>query len=188
MNIDVSLLAPERVRPLKKNEYDRMVEMGCFEGEHVELLRGGLVEMSPQGPAHANLTEVLAGMLRDRLRDRARVRQHSPFALSDVSEPEPDVAVVPLGDYSRSHPQRAFLLVEVADSSLMKDRRIKADLYAEGGIPEYWIVDIQAQAIELYRSPASGRYGDMKTAGKAEKLALQAFPDVEVNLMELFAG
>ena len=70
------------------------------------------------------------------------VRTHSPLAVSDDSEPEPDVAVVSAGDYSTRHPQTALLVIEVADSSLQKDRRVKAALYAAAGIPEFWLVDL----------------------------------------------
>src|SRR5580704_11900392 len=76
------------------------------------------------------------------LGDRAEVRVQAPFGASDVSEPEPDLAVVPPGSYLDEHPSRAHLLIEVADSSLQDDRRIKGPLYAAAGVPEYWIVDL----------------------------------------------
>jgi Uma2 family endonuclease len=152
--LDPALLAPEEVRPLSRAEYDRLVELDFFEDERVELLRGALVRMSPQGAAHANAPARVMKQLILALGDRAVVRAHSPLSLGDWSEPEPDIAVVPPGDYSRSHPATALLVVEASDSSLRKDRRIKAELYAEHEIPEYWIVNLVESVVEVHMAPA----------------------------------
>src|SRR6187200_1961257 len=85
-------------RPLKRSEYDRMVELGLFQDERVELLRGVLVKMSPQYAPHASTIQKLNKLLMSRLQDRFELRIQSPLALSDDSEPEPDVAIVPRGD------------------------------------------------------------------------------------------
>jgi Uma2 family endonuclease len=138
-----------------------MVELGLFDEERIELLHGALVEMSPQGASHADVTERLAMLLAAAAAGGARVRQHSPLAVSDDSEPEPDIAVVPPGDYSREHPRMALLVVEVADSSLRKDRKIKAALYAACAVPEYWLVNLVDQVIEIHRAPLGGQYEDV---------------------------
>jgi Uma2 family endonuclease len=184
--LDPALLAPEQVRPLRRAEYDRLVDLGYFEDERLELLRGVLVEMSPQGAPHANAPAVLGTRLVRALGDRAHVRQHSPLALGEWSEPEPDIAVVAPGDYSREHPTSALLVVEAADSSLRKDRRIKAELYAEHGIPEYWIVNLVERIVEVHTLPAGGRYTSIATRGPGEALSPAAFPDISVPVSELF--
>jgi Uma2 family endonuclease len=185
VTLDADSLLPERVRPLRRSEFERLVELGVFDDERVELLGGVLIEMSPQGASHSTVSARLHGLLHDALRRRAEVRAHSPIALSDDSEPEPDVAVVPLGDYGRELPSEAHLVVEVSDSSLRKDRRIKTELYASAGVPEYWIVNLVERVVEMHRAPADGRYTDVKTCRPGERVALSAFPDVEVDASQL---
>jgi Uma2 family endonuclease len=109
----------------------------------------------------------------------------APLAVSDDSLPEPDVAVVPSGDYDRAHPKTAFLVVEVADSSLNKDRLVKAALYAAGGVEEYWIVDLAAGVIEVHSDPVAERYRRAAPASPGESLRLRAFPDVEIPVGDI---
>src|SRR3954470_20232504 len=100
----LSLIEPEQVRSFKRSEYDQMVELGMFQDERVELIRGVLVKMSPQRAPHASTVQRLNQLLMARLQGRFSLRIQSPLALSDDSEPEPDVAVVTLGDYETEHP------------------------------------------------------------------------------------
>ncbi|HET9627759.1 MAG TPA: Uma2 family endonuclease [Kofleriaceae bacterium] len=158
----LSLIEPELVRSLKRSEFDRLVELGLFADEHVELIEGTLVKMSPQLAAHASTVTKLAQLLFAQLHGRWIVRSQAPLALSDDSEPEPDLAVVALGNYDASHPTSALLVIEVADSSLRKDRA-KAALYARAGVPSYWIVNLAARTLELYASPDGDRYAESRT-------------------------
>jgi Uma2 family endonuclease len=175
-----------RQRPLRRAEYDRMVELGLFERERVELIRGMLVEMAPIGPPHADPIDFLnRRFVRAIADERAVVRIQQPFAASDDSEPEPDLSIVPPGRYGDDHPDRAFLIVEVADSSLAYDRETKGPLYAESGVPEYWIVDVAAQRIEVY-TLVDGRYGAPSYFARGQHLAPRAFSDVAVVIDELF--
>jgi len=183
--IDLAALAPERLRPLRRVEYERLVELGCFEDEKIELIDGILVAMSPQGTEHAYAVQQLAMLLIPALKGRAIVRVQSSLAASDDSEPEPDVVVVPRQDYSRQHPMHALLLIEVAESSLRKDRRIKGSLYARTGVPEYWIVDVASRAIEVYRDPRDGAYAQVTRHHLGEILRPLAFEDVEVPVAEV---
>jgi Uma2 family endonuclease len=105
----------------------------------------------------------------------------------DESEPEPDVAIVPNRSYAGSHPASAFLIVEVAESSLTYGRETKAPLYAASDVAEYWIVDVTGRAIEVFREPANGRYTSVRRAGLDESLSPGAFPDVVVSVSALFA-
>lgn len=170
---------PLRIRPLRRVEFDRMVESGVFEeDEHIELLAGALVAMTPQGDTHSDCAGVLMTLLIRTLGERASVRAHSPFAAGDYSQPEPDVAVYPPRRYGRGHPGAALLIVEVADSSLRKDRGLKSEIYAEAGVPEYWIVDLVHGVVEVRSAPADGHYTRTATYARGESIALAAFPDL----------
>jgi Uma2 family endonuclease len=175
----------ESIRPLHRREYDRLVELGSFDDERLELLGGLLVAMSPQGTEHADVISRLATLLVKALADRALVRSHSPLVVADDSEPEPDVAVVEPGDYSCEHPSAALLVVEVSDSSLRTDREVKAPLYAAAGIQEYWIVNLVDRVIEVHRAPREGRYTDVAQHGRGVTLRPLAFADVVVAVGEL---
>jgi Uma2 family endonuclease len=184
-------IAPEWQRRLRVDEYHQMIEAGIFdEDEHVELLHGILVAMSPQGPRHARIIEHLTWALQRALGDAYRVRVQLPLTLAD-SEPEPDIAVVAAGatDPDR-HPDCAILVIEVAGGSLRRDRDVKTVLYARAGIPEYWIVNVDTHAIEVYRDPdrEAGSYGFARVASEHERISPLQFPDLVIALSELFGS
>jgi Uma2 family endonuclease len=183
--LDTSMLEPERTRPLKRTEYDRLVELGMFDGEPIELLHGTLVTMSPNYPEHTGPIGQLNTILVPRLLGRALVRVQMPVWAADESEPEPDVAVVPPGDYFKTHPDRVFLIIEVASSSLKKDRDVKAPLYAASGFPEYWLFDVASRQVHVFRDPVEGTYRTVTQHGRAEVLRCLAFPDVDVPVAEI---
>ncbi|HYV47511.1 MAG TPA: Uma2 family endonuclease [Myxococcaceae bacterium] len=185
MMLQPSEIAPERVRPLRRTEYDLMVVAGAFEGERVELLSGALVEMTPQGTGHSESVARLSRLLTRALPDQYVVRTHSPFAATDDSEPEPDLAVVPDENYSARHPSTAFLVVEVADSSRAKDLGPKARLYAAAGIPEYWLVDLVDDVVLVHLHPEGGRYASVEAHPAGEVLKPTALPQVEVAVARL---
>lgn len=174
--------APEHFRPLRRVEYDRMVELGLFQGEHIELIDGELRRMSSIGPPHTSTVDRLNERLVLALVGRARVRVQGPFAADELSEPEPDLTVLPLADYDAAHPSVAHLIVEVAESSLSYDRGRKARLYAECGVPEYWIVNLVSRVVEVHREPGADGYGQMSVHPKGSRLQLLAFPDVELAI------
>jgi len=171
-----------KVRRLKRDEYDRMVELGMFEREHVELIRGVIVRMSPQGAPHAGAIEALTELLVTRLVGRARVRVQLPLLAPDDSEPEPDLAVVDRGNPHQAHPAAAHLVIEVARTSGRYDRDTKGPLYAEMGVAEYWVVDVAARSITVYRDPRDGRYAHVETPETTESITLVAFPDVSIRV------
>ena len=164
------MVSPMRLPPLKlhrwsRTEYDRLIERGLLDmDDRVELLDGLMVVKEPQGSWHAATVAHVQGVLQRAFGAHYHVRTHAPIALDRMSEPEPDLAVVKgrARDYLREHPATPVLLVEVADSSLAKDRLRKSDLYARAGIAEYWIVNAIDVVLEVYRQPerAGGtRYG-----------------------------
>jgi Uma2 family endonuclease len=174
--------AAEKVRPLRRVEYDKLVALGVFEGERIELIDGALLQMSPIGPPHCATVDRLTELFVLALAGRARVRIQGSFAAGELSEAEPDVSVLPLGDYDAQHPQQAHLIVEVADSSLSHDRGRKARLYAECGVPEYWIVNLIDRSVEVHRTPSAGQYEHVSLHPKGSRLRLAAFPDVELGV------
>lgn len=178
----MEVLAPDRIRPLQRAEYDRLVASGCFADERLELLRGALVTMSPQGAGHAECVRRLTELLVLALVGRAAISPQCPFAATSDSEPEPDLAVLPLASYHREHPTAAHLVIEVAASSLGKDRAVKAGIYAESGVPEYWIVDLAAERIEVRRAPTGGDYRELTTVRRGERIGLVAFPEVALEV------
>ena len=170
--------------------YSRLVEEGVLSpDERVELLEGVIVGMAPHSPRHAAGITRAANVLGAVVEGRATVRVQLTLVLGAHSAPEPDVAVVPgrVDDYDRAHPRSALLVVEVADSSLAEDRLTKAPIYAAAGIPEYWIIDLRHDQIEVFREPdrKRSRYASFMTAGRGERLELVAFPGVTVAVDDL---
>jgi Uma2 family endonuclease len=144
-----------KLRRWRRVEYDRLVELGIFTGERLELLNGLLIVREPQRSPHAAIVSQVARVLERAFGPGWYAREHAPLALDDDSEPEPDVAIVagePWTHYG-AHPSTAALVVEVADSSVRLDRRLKAELYARNRLPEYWIVNLTDVALEVYRDP-----------------------------------
>jgi Uma2 family endonuclease len=180
------LVASERLRPLRRVEYDRLVQAGFFEqDDKIELLEGVIVQMTPQGLGHAAAIERLTQLLVLALAPRARVRVQLPYAASEISEPEPDLAVVPPGEPEQSHPDRALLLIEVAESSLNKDRRVKTRIYAASGVPEYWVVDVSGRTVEVRTDPGDEAYRQVRVARPGDTISLRAFPDVEIAVSDV---
>jgi Uma2 family endonuclease len=164
------------IRLLKVDEVLRMVDAGILgKDEPVELLDGLLVEMTPQGPLHANTIDRLAERLRAAYRTQARVREDKPLFANKYSLPEPDIAVVrgQPETFATRHPDGtdAILVVEVAWSSLEIDRR-KAAIYAAAGIPVYWILDLAARKLQVRTSPQNGSYKSVQILGEADAVAL----------------
>ena len=151
-----SVIEPDlKTRRFRRVEYDRLVDLGMFVGERLELLDGLLVVREPQGSPHAAIVAHIGQLLASAFGSGWHSRLHSPLALDDDSEPEPDVAIVAgrPRDYVGAHPSTAALIVEVADSSLRLDRRLKVNLYARAGLSDYWIVNLVEGTLEVHRDP-----------------------------------
>lgn len=179
--------APARL--ISVDEFHRMVASGIIdEDEHVELIEGVLVAMTPQSAPHARVIHRLNFHFARTLPEHLRVTIQSPLTLGDWSEPEPDFAVVTREEAERedSHPTSALLVVEVARSTLRKDRA-KAALYAEHGIPEYWIVNEADGCIEVRRDPdpAAKVYRSVFTVRAGERLQPASVPAPEVDVAAL---
>lgn len=176
-----------RPRRFRRAEYERLAREGFFENERVELIRGIVVEKSPIGPRHANPLDLLVEKLVPPLVGRARVRVQQPFAATDDSELEPDLAIVPPGQYADSHPSRAFLVIEIAETSLDYDRETKGPIYAAAGGPEYWVVNVGERCIEVFDHPVQGGDTRQRRFDGDASLTIPGFTDVSVRVDELFA-
>ena len=170
-----------------------MGEVGILtRGDRVELIRGEIIKMSPQGRRHRAFIDNLTHLLDTGLAGRAIVSVQMPIVLSDDTEPEPDIQIlrrrtVPYKD-READADDALLIIEVAEGSLAYDRSTKLKLYAAAGIPEYWVVDCGAESIEAYRTPDANGYRDVtRVTDPAATVALQAFADVVLRLSEIFA-
>lgn len=145
-----------RTRRFTRVEYETLVDRGFFRpDERLELLDGLLVVKEPQGSLHATAVLLVRDALQRAFGRRYHVRPQLPIALDDASEPEPDISVVKgkAREYRHAHPARPVLVVEIAESSLAKDRRRKGALNARAGIEDYWILNLVDRVLEVYRDP-----------------------------------
>ncbi len=173
-------------------DYHRMITCEILEGRQVELLNGEIIEMSPEGEAHAYSSDEAGEYLIYLLGDRAKVRQAKPITLPlSNSEPEPDISIVQrLGQGYRNHhpyPENIFWLIEYSNSSLSKDLEIKTKIYAAAGIPEYWIVNLQKMQLIVFRSPTDKGYQSTEIFLQGIITPL-AFPDIAVSVERLLAS
>jgi Uma2 family endonuclease len=156
MSVPSLSLLPQ-ARTWDKQEYYQLGELGFFQGQRVELIEGQIMVLSPQGLMHSACVDRVAETLRAVLASGYWVRMQFPLDLGAVTEPEPDVSVVAgtRGQYMQAHPSTAVLLVEVSDTTLSYDRGSKGSLYAQAGIADYWIVNLNASQVEIYRAPVA---------------------------------
>jgi len=173
------------------DEYRRMGEAGILgEDDRVELIEGEVIEMAPIGTVHAGTVDYLVGVLLRGVGDRAIVRSQNPVALGSRSEPQPDLTLLqPRPDFYRSrHPTPAdvFLVVEVADTTQRYDRQVKLPLYARHGIPEVWIVDLESNALHVFRDPSADGYRSEARVADLGAVPVKGIPGITVDLRALF--
>ena len=172
------------------DEYYRMAEVGILPPDaRVELIEGEIIDMAPIGSGHGGTVAQVAQLLQDAARGRAQVFVQSEIRLSDISEPQPDFALVrPRADfYKKKHPGPldTFLIIEVSESTLRYDREVKAPLYARHGVPEYWVIDLKGRQVRFFRSPDSGQYADVSSTGTPGVVAPVALPEVKIDLTQV---
>ena len=186
---------PVRTRRWTRAEYDRLIDLGVFlPNEPLKLLGGELIVSEPRGSAHYTAIGLVEDALRAALQPGWLVRSQGPLELGDESEPEPDVAVT-RGDrrsYSRRHPSRPALVVEVADSSLAFDREHKGGLYARARLDDYWIVNLVERVLEIYRRPVADpsapfgwRYASREVLSAESFVELLAVPGARISVSDL---
>jgi Uma2 family endonuclease len=178
------------------DEYHRLIELGFLrEGARIELIRGELIQMTAKGTPHTFSTTRLCHQLDRLLGDRAVVRCQEPIILPSDSEPEPDV-VIARGtdeDYLPHHPypQDILLVVEISDSTFTYDQTTKLKLYAEAGICDYWIVNLNARQLESYNQPYENAEGEFNYLSKQislppKSVAIPGFEDTLLDLSRIF--
>ncbi len=171
-------------------QYEGMVDSGILtENDRVELLHGEVVEKMTIGPAHAASVNRLNQLFQIRLGTVAIVAVQNPIQTVD-SEPEPDLALLRLrvDFYSTATPSGddVLLVVEVSDTTLETDRTLKCEIYAEAGIPEYWIVNLVENCLEVHRDPSpSGSYAWTRRLDIESSVAPLSFPDYQFPVREL---
>lgn len=185
---------PLEIRRWKRVEYEKLIDCGVFQGEHLELLGGLLIVGEPQSSSHIVAVQLAHEALSQALGPGWNVRPQGPIALDEDSEPEPDIAVVrgsPI-DYTAAHPSRPLLVVEVALSSLAVDREYKSSLYARGGVPDYWIVNLIDRVLEVRRQPSPSAaapfrwtYDSLEILGPADAVAPLAAPSAMIQVGRL---
>jgi Uma2 family endonuclease len=172
-------------RPMTRAEFMKLGEDGFFDDERVELLFGVVVEMSPNDPAHDTSVYWVAKRLDRAIGERAIVRTQSSFAAREDSQPLPDVVVAPNEPYWTEHPTHAFLIVEVARSSVRKDRGPKKLLYGITSVDEYWIVNHVSDSVEVYRDHGPLGWKTFTSHARGETLRPLRFPDVTIAVDDL---
>lgn len=185
--LELDDIQPCGIRPLRRAEYNELGKRGAFEGERIELLCGHLVTMSPIGFRHRRITTWLTRYLVEHLDQTFEVAPGLPFAASEYSEPEPDMLVVHADATRDDHPAVALLLMEFSDSSIRKDRKVKLPIYAEAGVPEYWIVDLSTDGeltVEVYTDPTPTGYATVAKYRDGDVLRPKLVP-IEIRVADL---
>lgn len=175
-------------------QYDEMIRQGRFEPReehHVELIYGEITPMSPIGATHHEIVMDLNEWSFEVLpRAAARISVQGPIGIPALdSEPEPDILWTRRRKYNAAHPRPTdvLLVIEVSDSSLDKDRGLKARLYAEAGIADYGIVNIPERCVEVHREPRGSAYGSIAAFRPGQEVRPLSFPDVVLPVQRLFS-
>lgn len=182
-----------QIKHWTRRDYDRMVKAGLFgSDERVELLEGEIITVTPQQSPHSASIGLVDVVLRQAFGPSYWIRIQLPLIVDPDSEPEPDLAVVPGSprDYVHDHPHTAVLVVEVADSTIAKDRTYKTRTYARAGIQEYWIVNLAERCLEVYRDPVASSgpassYRSSQKFGPSDSLTPLAAPGATITVADL---
>ena len=179
-----------RTHRFTADEYLRMAEVGILSfDDRVELIDGEVLAMTPIGPRHSATVDRATRLFTSQLGAEAIVRVQGPVRLNLFTEPEPDVLILrPRDDfYSSAHPGPVdvLLVVEVSESSIDYDRDVKAFVYAQSGVPEYWVIDLNEQVLLRHTSPADGAYRHIDRIGRDAHIALAQFPHCFIPVGDL---
>ncbi|HYO49119.1 MAG TPA: Uma2 family endonuclease [Chloroflexia bacterium] len=169
------------------DEYYRMAEAGILsEDDRVELIEGEIIDMAAIGIKHALCVDRLSKLLNRLLPEEILVRVQNPIYLNQRSEPQPDLALLKPQDYSRRKhhpgPDDVFLVIEVSDTTLTFDRKVKVPLYARAGIPELWIVNLQEDNIEVYTQLGGDAHQQLQ---RGQSLSIPGFPDLTLAVDDI---
>lgn len=179
--------AEPRPKRWSRREYESLVETGVFEGQRLQLIHGEVLEMSPQGADHAAAVGLATRALLRIFGEGYWIRDQLPLRADETSLPEPDLAIVEgePRDYREQHPARAVLIVEIASTSLDFDRKIKAPLYAQMGVEDFWIVNLVDRCVEVYRQPSANGYEQCEVFGADREIVPAAASKAAVRVADL---
>src|ERR1044071_3770543 len=171
-------------------EYNLMGEAGILQpDERVELIEGEIQKKSPKGTKHSSSATRANDCFRKHLGNKVIVRSQEPIIIGEYSEPEPDLvlAIPHKTKYADHHPtpQEVLLVLEVSDSTLAKDRIIKARLYGQAGVIQYGVLNVNARELEDYRDPDESGYRTKHTYKAGESFTLVAFPEISIAVSDL---
>jgi len=166
-------------------DYHRMGEIGVLAADaRTELIEGEILDMAPIGSRHASVVDRLTGLLGRAVGEKAIVRVQGPVRLGDLSEPEPDLALlIPRADYYRDALPGAadvLLIIEVADTTQRLDRRVKVPLYARHGVTEVWVIDLENALVHFHRRPGGGMYADISATERPGVTTIAALPGLAI--------
>ena len=174
------------------DEFARMGEAGIFtEDDRVELIDGEILQMTPIGPAHAWIVDRLNELIMTRLAGRVHVRVQNPVRLDRHTEPQPDLVVARRSDaYAARHPEPGdvLLAIEVADSSLRYDRLEKAPRYARSGVPEMWLVDVEAGTVTVHTDPGPDGYASRHVRRRGDQIVSTSVPELGFPVDDIFTA
>ena len=173
-------------------QYHQMIESGILtDRDRVELLNGEILEMSPVGRRHAACVDRLTELLIVQLVGKAIVRTQNPIRLSDDSEPQPDIAILRRRDdfYATGHPQPEdiFLVIEVADTTIEFDREIKIPTYALENISVVWLVDLNAEIVEVFQEPTAQGYRNRQRFQTDQILTIPNFSEIQLGVDQILS-
>jgi Uma2 family endonuclease len=188
----IAVMQPDLVHRhrLTVEEYFRMAEVGLLAPEaRVELIEGEIIDMAPVGHRHTSLISRLHGRFARELVGRACVWDQGTLRMSTYSAPEPDLVLLKYrkDEYGLAAPtpEDILLVVEVSESSLRYDRKVKLPLYARHGVPELWIVNVAARRLHLFHTLAAGHYTPTASTPSPGRVSLQALAGATVDLTGL---
>jgi Uma2 family endonuclease len=167
-----------------------MGEVGIFsEDDRVELVEGEIVKMSPIGERHAACVGLLTQLITLLLQRSAIVWVQNPVQLDEHSEPQPDITILKHRDdfyrHKRPGPEDILLIIEVSDTTLGYDMKVKVPLYARAGIPETWLVNLRGGRVKAYADPAEGAYQTISSHARGEELQSRTLASLRVSVAEL---
>ena len=168
-------------------EFLEVAATDAFEDRRIELIEGEIVDMPVDGALHRRWTAGLTVWLARSLDlDRYTHIFNTTLELSDYSAPSPDLQI-----YSSAlreedvHGEQVLLAIEQADTSLKKDLRLKADLYARHGVRDYWVIDLKARRMHVHRTPGPDGYADVAIADAAATVEALLIPGLVLRLADL---
>lgn len=183
-------LEPTSLKRWTVRDYHQMSEIGLLDPhERTELIAGQITLMAAKGTLHVTSLYLLINTMRDKLGNSVLIRTQDPIQLDDLSEPEPDLAIVrgTVLDYADRHPRSSdvYLIVEVADRTLKYDCETKDQLYALAGILDYWVLDVKNRQLHIFRDPTPTGYTSHLILTEPNQATPLAFPDCEIILTSI---